>query len=163
MSKAEVKPAPNEENGYLLEHAELLCRSFEKLTGRALLDVHDDLSKLGEMLYRADFVVVSHGIEPDPVFNYANETALKLFEMSWTEFVALPSRLSAEPVHQDERARLMQTVTAQGFIDDYAGIRISKSGKRFEIKSATVWNLFDEDDSYRGQAATFAGWRFIET
>lgn len=156
------KPAPAAQNSYLLPHAKLLVKSFEKLTGKTLLDTHYNNADLGKALYEANIVVVSHGLEQDPVFNYANALALNLFEMSWREFVALPSRLSAEPIHQDERKRLMQTVTAQGFIDNYAGVRVSKSGKRFMIESATVWNLLDENNDFRGQAATFSTWRWLD-
>lgn len=39
---------------------------------------------------------MSHGLEVDPVFNYANQCALDLFEMTWEDFIKLPSRLSAE-------------------------------------------------------------------
>lgn len=157
-----TKQAPNAGNAYCATHAKLLLHSFEKLTGRALLESTSDKTELAKALYEADFVVVSHGTEPDPVFNYANRLAQDLFEMSWEEFIKLPSRLSAEAVHRDERARLMQSVTAQGYIDDYAGIRISKSGRRFCIEAATVWNLLDADNVYRGQAATFDRWQTLE-
>ena len=91
-------------------------------------------------------------------FNYGNAAALRLFEMTWAEFTALPSRLSAEPTHRDERARLLDTVARQGFIDDYRGIRISKSGARFTIEQATVWNVIDDSGTLVGQAATFSAW-----
>ena len=154
--------SPNTDNAYLAPHARLLLNSFKKLTGRVLLETNGDDAELAKALYEANFVVVSHGIETDPIFNYANKTAQQLFEMTWAEFVKLPSRLSAEALHRDERARLMQLVSAQGYIDDYAGIRVSKSGRRFRIDSATVWNLLDGNNSYRGQAATFAHWENLE-
>ena len=50
---------------------------------------------------------------------------------------------------------------ANGFIDDYAGIRISKTGRRFRIAQATVWNLLDERGIYSGQAAMFLRWEFL--
>ena len=50
----------------------------------------------------------------------------------------------------------LDRVNAQGFIDDYAGIRISAKGRRFRIGNAIVWNLIDADGVRRGQAATFA-------
>jgi hypothetical protein len=67
----------------------------------------------------------------------------------------LPSRLSAEPLARDERARLLARVTEFGFVDDYSGMRISGRNKRFMITNATVWNLLDADGVYRGQAAAF--------
>ena len=46
---------------------------------------------------------------------------------------------------REERARLLETVARRGFIDDYSGVRISKTGRRFRIIRATVWNLLAED------------------
>ena len=77
--------------------------------------------------------MLSHNTKAEPIFNYANAKALELFELSWEEFITLPSRLSAESVNQEERATLLAQVTAHGFIDNYQGIRISSTGKRFKI------------------------------
>lgn len=79
--------------------------------------------------------------------------------MSWSEFTRLPSRLSAEATNREERSRLMQRVTQEGFIDDYRGVRISARGRRFEIINATVWNVVDAKGEYRGQAAVFHHWQ----
>ena len=70
--------------------------------------------------------------------------------------MALPSRLSAEAPDRAERQALLERVSARGFIDDYAGVRVRPTGERFRIESATVWNLIDEDGVRRGQAAAFA-------
>ncbi len=59
------------------------------------------------------------------------------------------------------RACSMQ-VTRKGFIDDYRGIRISKTGRRFLIDNATVWNLLDENGAHYGQAATFSAWKYVD-
>jgi hypothetical protein len=143
------------------DHAVLLASSFRRLTGRDLAPPDLSPIALAEHLWNAPFALVSHGTEADPLFNYGNRTALTLFEMSWEEFTALPSRLSAEPVHRDERARLMERVRSQGFIDDYRGVRISKNGRRFLIEAATVWNLLGEDGTLCGQAAMFDRWTFL--
>lgn len=70
----------------------------------------------------------------------------------------LPSRLSAELVDQKERYRLPAQVSTQGYSDNYSGVRVSKSGRRFMIRDATVWNLIDGQDHYRGQAAMIREW-----
>lgn len=147
------KPCP--QNGYLSAHAELLISSYQHWTGKLLLQ--QDLSGVEKYraLFLAPFGVVSHGTEDDPVFNYANQTALDVFEMNWSEFTHLASRKSAEPVNRSEREQLMTRVTQYGFIDDYRGIRISATGKRFMIEEATVWNVIDEQGVYFGQAAVF--------
>jgi hypothetical protein len=64
-------------------------------------------------------------------------------------------------VHRDERARLLERTTRDGFVDDYQGIRISSTGRRFQIDQAIVWNLVDARGERVGQAATFSEWRFL--
>ena len=141
------------------KHADLLCESYERLTGKRLPGLAADPTAL--VLFDAPFALVSHGTEDDPVFNFANRTALDLFEMSWEEFTALPSRKSAEPVNREERARLLAQVTRDGYIDDYSGVRISSSGRRFLIENAVVWNLIDGRGVYHGQAAVFDRWSYL--
>jgi len=80
---------------------------------------------------------------------------------TWEEFTRTPSRLTAEAPNRVERARLLDTVTRQGYIDDYFGVRISKSGRRFRITRATVWNLLTVEGRPCGQAATFSNWEFL--
>jgi hypothetical protein len=116
---------------------------------------------LAEKLFRAPFVVVSHGTEADPVLNYGNQAALDLWEITWEELTRTPSRLTAEAPNREERARLLAVVTSHGFMDNYSGIRISRSGRRFRIDQAIVWNLFNAEGQYCGQAATFDRWEFL--
>jgi hypothetical protein len=146
---------------FVISHALCLARSFKKWTGRELLAGNFSGVELSEKIWAAPFVVVSHGTQADPVLNYGNRAALALWEMSWEEFTRTPSRLTAEAPRREERARLLETVTRDGFIDNYSGIRISKSGRRFEIFQATVWNLVCETGEPCGQAATFSGWKFL--
>ena len=126
-----------------------------------LVDATLDDAGAALALFHAPFVVVSHNTAEDPIFNYANKTALGLFEMSWEQFTSLPSRLSAEAPNREERARLLAEVTANGCIRNYAGVRISSQGRRFRISEATLWNLLDEEGIYRGQAAMFHQWQFL--
>jgi hypothetical protein len=136
-------------------HITLIARSYERWTGRALVETDGDI--VGA-LWSAPFAIVAHGTEADPVFFFGNETALGLFEMDYPAFTRLPSRLSAEPLLREERARLLERVARDGIIEDYAGIRISASGRRFEIRDASVWNLIEPDGSPAGQAAAFSTW-----
>jgi len=110
-------------------------------------------------LYEAPFVVVAHGTQADPILNYGNAAALRLWEFDLETLLRTPSRMTAEPMHRDERARLLERTTRQGFVDDYSGIRISATGRRFLIERATVWNLLDEQERPVGQAATFQDWK----
>lgn len=138
--------------------ATLLIESFTRSVGRDLVDPEGSPLVRAERLYRAPFVVVSHGIEADPVLSYGNAAALALWEMEADRFIRTPSRLTAEPVHRAERERLLERTLREGFVDDYAGIRISRNGRRFRIEQAIIWNVADAAGTRRGQAATFGRW-----
>ncbi|MCC7220065.1 MAG: MEKHLA domain-containing protein [Candidatus Contendobacter sp.] len=149
-------------NRHQLDHAERLRNSFHTLTGRYLIDPALSPEAAAGALFHAPFVVLSHDTAPDPILTYGNLTALNLFALTWEELIQMPSRLTAEAPNRAERARLLAEVTARGFIDDYSGIRISRTGKRFLIEQATVWNLSDAEGQPYGQAATFRAWRPVE-
>lgn len=130
----------------------LIFDSYRRLTGKSLLG---DTPFSAEAMWDVSCAIVAHGTQDDPVFFYGNRCALQLFEMDFTEFTRLPSRLSAEPQLQASRAVLMEKVTRLGVVDGYRGVRVTKSGGRFNIADGTVWNLLDEAGIYHGQAATF--------
>ena len=153
---------PTDVNGYLENHARLLLDSFRHWTGKSLVQQDRSPTEQARELFYASFVVLSHDGSIDPLLNYANEAGLHLFALKWEELIALPSRLTAEPLHRDERARLLGRVTEHGYIDDYTGVRISRTGRRFFIEQATVWNVRDEQGAPYGQAATFSRWRFLD-
>lgn len=141
----------------------LMITSFRRLLGRALLpDLSSDPDKAAKQLWNAPFFLSSHDGGADPVLNYGNLTALKLFGMNWNEFTRTPSRFTAEPENREERARMLERAERQGFIEDYSGIRISKDGRRFRIENAIIWNLVDSEGAYHGQAATFDHWIPLE-
>jgi hypothetical protein len=151
---------PSQQNLYLIEHVNRLRDSFHQLLGHDLIDSTLSPREAAKEIYYAPFMVVSHDTAADPIFTYGNQAALQLFEMSWQEFTALPSRQSAEPPNQEERAQLLAAVSTQGFITNYAGVRISKSGRRFQIEQATVWNL-NVNGAYFGQAAVCSQWTYL--
>lgn len=135
-----------------------ISESYVRLTGRPL--VVPDADPVAA-LWQAPLAIVAHGTEADPVFFFGNRAALLLFEMDFDEFTRLPSRLSAEPLLREERARLLERVTRDGIIEDYAGVRMSASGKRFRIANASVWNLTNSSGYAVGQAAAFSDWTEI--
>lgn len=132
-----------------------IAESFERLTGRPLVAAEGDLV---QALWSAPLAIVAHGTEPDPIFYFGNRTALTLFEMDFAAFTRLPSRFSAEPLQREERARLLAHVARDGIIEDYAGVRISATGRRFHISNARVWTLTNAKGDAVGQAAAFAEW-----
>ena len=149
---------PSENNEFLAPHIELLCASYHRLTGRDLVPPAISQQDRARAVWQSPRAIASHGIEADPVFNYANRTALRLWRMDWASFTDLPSRYSAEPVARQERERLLAAVTTRGYIDDYNGVRIASDASRFRIEQATVWNVVDEVGAYRGQAVVFSRW-----
>lgn len=130
-----------------------VAASFERLLGRPLVDPCDDAVTA---MWLAPQVIVAHGVEADPIFFFGNRAALACFETDLPAFLAMPSRLSAEAPLREERQALLNRVAAHGFIDDYAGVRISAKGRRFMIEQAVVWTVTDEAGVSIGQAATFA-------
>lgn len=132
-----------------------IAASHLALTGQALVDPAGDPVAA---LWQAPLAVVAHGTEADPLFFFANAVALARFAMTAERFLGMPSRLSAEAPLREERQALLERVARDGFIADYAGVRIAADGRRFRIEQATVWNLVDPDGSVHGQAAAFSRW-----
>lgn len=133
---------------------ELLSNSYWRLLGKPLVSHHVAAGDAARWLYeKAPFGLLAHNTEPDPVFVYGNRKAQALFEYSWDELIALPSRLSAEAPDREERRAFLDQVQQHGFVDGYRGMRVTKSGKRFWIENAVVWQLHDETGVHFGQAA----------
>lgn len=154
-------PQPSAANQFLVDHTYLLHRSFHHYVGYNLANMAWKRETTAQALWEAPFVLLSHNTGTDPIFTYGNLKALELFEMDWDTLTSLPSRDSAEPLAREEREHLLQTVNRQGYIDNYSGVRISSSGKRFMIHKAIVWNLRNAEGQYVGQAAFFDKWQYI--
>lgn len=151
---------------FVWQQKEVICQSqrlmysFEYWTGNALLDITGTPAEIAQALFTAPFVVVSHGTQADPIFNYGNQQALTLWEFPWEEFTTLPSRKSAEEMVQQERDRLLAETTHKGYCH-YSGVRISKTGQRFYIEDGIIWNVVDAENQKWGQAAVFSRYKFI--
>ena len=109
-------------------------------------------------MFEAQLIIVSHGMEADPILNYGNRRALELWEMDWDELTRTPSRLTAESGEQAEREAMLAQAARDGYIHHYRGVRISRTGRRFLVEGAVVWNVVDVEGHKQGQAATFATW-----
>jgi hypothetical protein len=132
----------------------LLAGSYGRLVGKSLVPNELNLDQGAAWLYdEAPFGILAHDTAADPVFVYGNKRAQTLFEYDWDELTSLHSRLSAEAPERSERQAFLDQVGRDGFVSGYRGIRVAKSGRRFWIEHATVWQLIDEDGIYRGQAA----------
>lgn len=151
------------ENSSVIAWTELLLDSYEQLLGRSLIPRIGTAREQSKMLFFAPFVLVSHGTESNPIFNYGNRTALDLWGLTWQQFLTTPSRatVQGEEIKIEERQKMLDLVKKQGYISDYHGVRITNSGQLFRIEKAIVWNVSDRTGLYQGQAATFADWIFF--
>lgn len=145
----------------IINWSQLLLNSYEKLLGHEMIDRKGSIKEQAEALFFAPFVVVSHGTEADPIFNYGNQTALNLFEITWEDFTKMPSSKSAEVEIQAERKQILEQVAQQNFITNYEGVRISSTLKRFLIQQVTVWNLINTENRYCGQAAIYSKYKYL--
>ncbi len=131
----------------------LLTQSYERLLGRSLVPEGLSTQAAAKWLYEdAPFGILAHTSDADPIFMYGNKAVQKRFEYSWEEIIRLPSRLSAEAPNREERQQFLDRVAREGYSSGYRGIRVTKTGKRFMIEDATLWQLFDEHGTARGQA-----------
>ena len=146
---------------WVIEWSQLLLDSYAQLLKDELINRAGTADEQAQRLFLSPFVVASHGPQDDPILNYGNQTALGLWEMDWEQFTQTPSRLTAEPLNREERARMLEQAKTQGYISDYRGVRISSTGKRFLVERATVWNIKEPDGTPLGQAATFSDWTFL--
>ena len=142
----------------IVEWTQRLLASHRYWIGRDLIERRGDDEFQARALFESPMVVVSHGTQADPLLNYGNQTALDLWELTWEQLLATPSRLTAEPANRAEREWMLEQARLRGFIDTYRGIRISRTGRRFLVDDALIWNVLDVGRQPIGQAATFAQW-----
>jgi MEKHLA domain len=138
-----------------------LLNSYRHWIGRDLIERVGESEFQSHALFESPLIVVSHGIEADPVLNYGNRSALELWEMTWQQLRQTPSRLTAEPVNRAEREWMLEQARTRGYIDTYRGVRISRTGKRFLVENALVWNVLDSAGQRIGQAASFSQWSWL--
>jgi len=138
-----------------------LLESYRRWLGQDLLPPAATAAAAAEQLFWLPRVVVSHGTEVDPILTYGNQAALDLWQMDWQQFIQTPSRYTAEAMHREERAQMLAQLEAQGYVDNYRGVRISSQGRRFYIERAIIWNVVEDTGKRLGQAATFKDWQFL--
>jgi hypothetical protein len=145
----------------IVEWSHRLLESYFHWTSQDLIDRAGDRTAQALRLFEASVVVVSHGVEPDPILNYGNQAALDLWELSWEPFIQTPSRLTAEVDDRIERAKMLERAKLTGYFDGYRGVRISSTGRRFLVEQAVIWNVIDPAGHPIGQAATFSRWSYL--
>jgi hypothetical protein len=142
----------------IVDWTQLLLDSYHHWIRQDLIERAADTKQQARMLFEVSFVVVSHGVEQDPILNYGNQAALDLWETSWDEFVKTPSRVTAEVGDRIERGRMLERARVDGYFRGYRGVRISSTGRRFLIERALIWNVIDPMGNPIGQAAMFSQW-----
>lgn len=146
----------------IIQQSQLILNSYLFWLGENLCDRSGDPKDEARVLFESPFPVLSHDAQTDPILNYGNRAALKLWEMDWYGFTQMPSRQTAESVNQTDRSKLLEEVAQKGYTTQGSGIRISHTGKRFYIPQVVLWNLIDESGIYRGQAASFQEYRYLD-
>ena len=148
------------ESSAIQKHSVLLRESYERVCGKPFPIALTE-RPLAEILYHSKWVIVSHGMEKDPIFNYANLAAQALWGINWEQFTQLPSRLSAKSDKVETREAALKEAFAKGYIEKYEGIRVDVKGKEFYIKNVTLWNIIDANGLQHGQAAMFDQWEYL--
>ena len=147
---------PRDMKLHTISQTRLITESLLEITGREIIPGarHMGQVELAEALYEGDFVLLSHDGRSDPILNYANGQAQKLWQMPLCKLMGLPSRLTAEPDEREKRADFLKRANEQGYVNDYEGVRISAMGNRFRIENVLIWRL-KRTKGLQGLAAMF--------
>lgn len=142
----------------------LLLESHRRAFGRPLLaaDRPGGSRRLAaQELFAGGEVVLAHDGGRDPKLIYANSAALRLWRRPWGEMVGMPSRLTAEADARAAREQLLASARRLEAVRGYTGVRIDSKGRRFLIRNARLWTLWDGEGRGCGQAAAFSSWWWI--
>jgi hypothetical protein len=145
----------------IITWSQIILNSYQQLLGKELINRNGNPREEAKQLFYAPMIVLSHNSDPDPLYNYANLQGLKLWEMTWEELITTPSKSTTEPILREKRDKFLAETTTKGYITNYQGIRVSRTGKKYKIKDVIVWNLTNEEDQYCGQGATFSRWECL--
>lgn len=132
---------------------ERIEKSYHQLSGKNLPSPHEINDRPHWLDNEAPYGLLAHGTGDDPLFIYANKTALATFKYSAEQMLQLPSRLSADTADQKERQQMLDSLITDGIFYGYSGTRITRDGTLFQVFNGTIWNLLNEDGTQWGQAA----------
>lgn len=127
--------------------------------GSELIERSGDADIDAAALFALKAVILSHDGGDDPRFVYANLAAAELWRMPVAALIGMPSRLSAPPEHQAERASMLRDAAGSGVLTGYLGERVAKDGTRFMIEDATLWTV--DFPQGPGQAVVFTTWKSL--
>lgn len=147
----------------LENHIRLLDSSLAKSRGDGMfewiqskLSSHASSPETAKQLhYNQRFGVLSHGTQPDPIYNYGNIASLELFEQTLENLCKTPSRYSTIPELMEDRSNLIEDIETQGYGLIDKAIRVSAKGNLFLIHQILVWTVFSDDNERLGLAAIY--------
>ena len=70
---------------WVVQWCQQLLNSYRHWIGRDLVERVGEPAFQSHALFESPLVVVSHGLEADPILNYGNRSALDLWETTWEE------------------------------------------------------------------------------
>lgn len=150
-------------NPALVRQSNLILTSFEATFRRPLIEISTSFTPetQAQVLFHCKIPVLSHdritlddGTQTN-VYNYANESALHLFNRTWEQQTKLPSSASAQltSAEQEERNALLAKCLAQGSAI-FSGVRVRQGSGQVVVKEGLLWNIMDwQTGLYCGQAA----------
>ncbi|MCU8059120.1 MEKHLA domain-containing protein [Shewanella sp. SM34] len=136
----------------LIKHIDI---DYQKLSGKPLPSPKNLTDRSWWLHHEAPYSILAHNTDIDPYFIYANQYALECFEYLREEISRLPSRLSTPVSEQQKRQLLLDELTNKGIVHGYSGVRITRTGKSFNIYNGAIWQLKDSDGKLWGQGALF--------
>ncbi len=151
---------------FIQMQSELILDCYQVSIGKSLkerLGIDHNMigAELAEALFEASAAILSHDIiiidgKRDNVYNYANRTALQVFERTFAEQTRIPSRKSVAEGEDSQLSRntLLTACFTKGWVK-FDATRVSATGKTVQLKDAILYNLFDKRGIYYGQAVVF--------
>lgn len=102
------------------------------------------------------FVVLSHGNQTDPIYNYENAAGFRVFRWPAERYYKLPSRYSApEGANRQAREAMIDSTVAQDVIYIDEAVRVRYPNATVTLRDAILWNVYDDDGNRVGQTALF--------
>ena len=142
----------------------LILNSYQKAFGTPLLvcNYFNCPSRtVNQEVFAMRKPLLSHDLTRDPCLTYVNASALLLWHCRWDEMVGIPSRITAPTNQRQQRSAVLNRASNKTSLSGYSGIRVDSLGRRFYIKNAQIWTIWNEIGLPYGQAATFSSWEFL--
>lgn len=157
------KVGPPYEDGDIILHSLSVIDSYFRATGKPIFppEANVEIASAAKSLFEAPFVLVSHGTEEDPIFNYGNANALKVFEADWEALMRTPSRAVAPEEQLAARAALLDGA-GQGVVELKGLVQQSLKGRMILLKEGISWTLKNLEGETFGQAVLCRDWAYAD-